>query len=677
MCIPRLEVFTEKAEAGADDATSTRVARVTSHSRKTTASPISSIPAAQKEGQNPIGIILHDSVPTGKSSTDSSSSCSSSGSSSSSSSSACSLRKDKDENKHEKKELSRPQKYKYPSKQSRRPINRLNAGYYKNNTPLLRPMTPTEVWQVATGDTATLNKLNPVGYGVPLDCLSEDGTADGVCSQCACEKCTERREKPAKTTGSETKKSKKNKKKDKKADKTKNDNNDNWGDSADNDGWGGNAGSKAEDDPWAARASTNTKDASWGTSQDNSWGADAGNKSSDNNAWDDWGQNKNQGEDDSVGGWGSKQKKASDDDSWGNKDKITEEKSKKKGQGRKKWGKKTDSEKETDSDATWDDEKTDKGKSSANNHKKGQSKKDNPISRHNGHNNHHHHHHDDDGGRAVTVRFRPTVEEVVPEEASEATNLDSVHSPTSLQTSLPKIQIASTPPGCTCYSGTSNASSPGSSTCSTCFIKQQTPRNYVQDLEGHWYSFAPDVDLDNNIRTDVFKGSDGRAYKRISVQKVPPHELRRHATGGGTNSHAQRRHSRHHGHGHTTAVPPGGYNWFPAPAAPVYPTAPMPTAFMKFKRVFRKPSPSWNTGGTYSSPVGGPSNRPSMYGVPVQPARNPSRRPAWASVFQYFAGGNGGGGGGYSSRRRTTTATDRSLSRTFTMMVERECFPEG
>ncbi|KAF3932942.1 hypothetical protein ABW20_dc0101821 [Dactylellina cionopaga] len=420
---------------------------------------------------------------------------------------------------------------------------------------------------------------------------------------------------------------------------------DGWGSSGNNDtpGEGGSGGGGGWDID-VSNSNNTGGGGSWGSN--NHTTANTNNNAGDS-SWDNWGES-GKPSDNSGGGWRTNDKNDSGGDTWKkkggdrggqNKNNKDQNQGGKNSQGKK--GAKTDDEKEKSGNET-------KGKGGSRKDKKDQSKKEETASKQEKHKEHHHHHHEEDE-KAITVRFNPTVVEAAPEEASEMTPIDSAHSPTSLRTNIPKIQIATTPPGCTCHITTSKTSSSGSSsTCSTCFIKQQTPRNYVQDLEGHWYRFAPEIDLETYSKEDVFRGSDGRAYKRISSKKVPANEIRRQAReNDGANNHGQRRHSHHQSLGDRN-MQDSQYGWFPAQATPVFQTMPVPTAFMRFKKVFKKPPSKkpWGTEAAYRLPAGHPTKPPGVYAFPIQPIHGvgPSNS-KWKNFYHYIAGGPGGGGG--------------------------------
>ncbi|KAK6333823.1 hypothetical protein TWF730_004006 [Orbilia blumenaviensis] len=602
MCIPHLEIFTEKREVEVDVAG----ARVAQKKNKK-ASPVSSVPATvgsrgSKEMKFPFVVLAEPIRCCGSSSTTSSSSGGSGRSSSDSSSSSGSS------GDSGKKDDKKDKKYRYPSKSSRRPSNRLNAGHYKTKSPILRPMAPSDIWQVATGQKA-VHRLNPVGgSGIPMDCLSDNGTVPGY-DMCTCENCMEREARHRKKHGKvddshhHKRRDKKDKKHKKSKDKKKDDEaaDDGWGNDSKKESTGWNDGKK-EDDVWPDKKNDtsgwvedNNKDDVWDDDKKDSgdaWGDDNKNGNSV-----EWGDDK---DDKAPGTWGDdKDEDDGDGDGWGHDDRDDKGKKGKGKKGKGKKGNKTDDE----TDRTGNEKGGKGGKD-----KKGQSKKDDTSGKHHGHAKHHHHHHGDDN-RAVTVRVNSDIPEVINEEGSESAPLDSVHSPNSVRSNTPHITIASRSPGCVCsIGGSTTTSSAGSSIiCPSCYIKQQTPRNYVQDLQGHWYRFAPGIDVNTYDKDDIFRGSDGRAYRRISSKKVPQEEFYYRS---GQN------HSGYHGQRHNSHYPQQGV-----------PT----TTFMKFKKVFNKPTSipqaAYRSAGTVP-----------VYGIPVQTGHNDNRSSGWQGVFRLFTG---------------------------------------
>ncbi|KAF3258397.1 hypothetical protein TWF192_000528 [Orbilia oligospora] len=583
MCIPHLEIFTEKREVEADVATGARVAQ----KKNKNASPVSSVPATigsrgSKEIKFPI-VVVTQPVNCSRSSTSSSSSSSPSSSSTSSPSSSSSARSSTDSSSSsssdniKKKESKKDRKYRYPSKSSRRPSNRLNVGHYKTNTdgPKLRPMTASDLWQVAAGHK-TIHRLTPAnGSGVPLDCLSDNGTDEGFVGVCGCE------------TGG-----------------------DSWGDEdkkSNGNGWGNDSGAGwGNDTKESSGGGWGGSNNGWGDDKKNSsgWGDDKKKKDEKDDGWDN--------DKDKVT-WGDEKEVVDSDDGWCNDDKDDKKGKKGKNQGGNKKGKKGN---KTDDEAEKSgNEKKGKG---------GKDKKGNAPGKHNVHSKHHHHHHEDDSTRAITVRIDGDFPEVINEEGSEITPLDSAHSPGSFRDTIPHITIATKSPGCACGGSTTTSSVSSTTTCPSCYIKQQTPRNYVQDLQGHWYRFAPGIDVDTYDKDDIFRGSDGRAYRRISSKKVPEEEF----------YHSRRNYGEHYGsrhHTHHQPPPPlgatKGQNYYPShvPA----------TGFMKFKKVFNKPQQDPRA--AYQAAGAVP-----VYGIPVQPNAHHGRGSRWQGMFRLFTSSSNG-----------------------------------
>ncbi|RVD80402.1 uncharacterized protein DFL_008299 [Arthrobotrys flagrans] len=628
MCIPHLEIFTEKREIEVDVATGARVAQ----KKNKNASPVSSVPATigsrgSKELVKFPFVVVGEPVHCSRSSTSSSSSSDSSSISSSDSSSPSSGSSEILDDKKKKKENKKDRKYRYPSKSSRRPSNRLNVGHYRtnNNTPKLRPMTASDLWQVAAGHK-TVHKLTPVdGSGVPLGCLSDNGTVEGFVGVCGCveghAKKSSKKNKHEKSGDDKKEKKDKKVKKDKrdKKDKKEKKNDDGWGDDSKKEtsgGWG--------NDDKTARWGDDKKDSSgggWSNDSNNGWGDD--NKKDSGWGDDDNKKKKKKKSDDGWGDdkgnkvtWDDEKKAVNSDGGWGNDNKDDKKGKNGKNQDENKKGKKgnkTDDETEKSGN-----EKNGKGG------KKDQNKKDNTSGKHHVHIKHHHHHHEDEREsiRAVTVRTDCDLPEVINEEGSEVTPLDSVHSPNSFSDKVPHIAIATRSPGCACSVGGSTTTSSVSSTtpCPSCYIKQQTPRNYVQDLQGHWYKYAPGIDLDTYEGDDIFRGSDDRAYKRISSKKVPEEEFH-YSRKSYSERYGHRHHNKHH------HVPPqvgisNGPNCYPShvPAS----------GFMKFKKVFTKPQPTaYQTTGTVP-----------VYGIPVHTTTHNGRGSGWQDMFRIFTGGS-------------------------------------
>ncbi|KAK6517101.1 hypothetical protein TWF506_006979 [Arthrobotrys conoides] len=348
-----------KREVEVDGATGARVAK----KKNKTASPISSVPATigsrgSKEIKFPY-VVVTQPVPCSRSSTSSSSSSSSSGSSSSSSSSSSprsssdSSSSSSSSSSDEKKENKKDRKYRYPSKSSRRPSNRLNVGHYKttNDGPKLRPMTASDLWQVAAGHK-TVHRLTPAdGSGPPLDCLSDNGTEEGFVGVCGCPKCVERHvkkksssshKKHEKDSDDKEKKDKKDKKESKdkkdkkekkdkkdkkekkdkkdKKDKTDKKSDDGWGNGWEDDskketsagGWG-NDDKKSSGDGWGndsgAGWENETKETTpggWGDGSNNGWGDDK----KDSSGWGDDNKKKKDKKDKSDDGWENDKDKA-------------------------------------------------------------------------------------------------------------------------------------------------------------------------------------------------------------------------------------------------------------------------------------------------------------------------------------------------------------------------------
>ncbi|KAF3932845.1 hypothetical protein ABW19_dt0209520 [Dactylella cylindrospora] len=290
-------------------------------------------------------------------------SCSSSGSSSSSATSV--HEKEKKEEVPAPKTSTKP-KYRYPSTYSRRPSNRLNAGYYRDRVSVLVPVTSAaDVLDIVTTNPEALKNLMPKDL---RDCLE----ASGVCDVCTCEKCKKKKEeREAAEKAEKERKDRKHHKKDKKKKKKEEPKKLEWEDSSKdnqaNDEWGSSSKKEETKDSWDQPAgnwdsgNNNAGDASWDNNDNkntgDSWGqaatggGDDWAKGNDNNA--EWDAKKDaSGDAWDQGGWADNT--ASKDDQKDKQDTASKASKKKK---KKKSGKdETDWDAYNKRDETWSDD---------------------------------------------------------------------------------------------------------------------------------------------------------------------------------------------------------------------------------------------------------------------------------------------------------------------------------